>query len=257
METRRRIGRFELPANAELSGGVPDSVAALSPDGTRLVAAVRLRVSNASVATVVTGWDVKTGKKLSELDAENTQVLAIAAASRNSCVLSTRDSKLWEVNFERGISGKVRGADIQPGGQAARRGGADWKAGMDRPRLRLAGGTLAALVHRPHRPDYSTGVLVERHDPRVRVGGRHRAPLGSQAARGEVAVAARHHLRVRRLLRRPIPEGVKICLGTTRLRVNFGGYGSGSTAFSPDGKTLASGSQDTTVLLWNLSVIGK
>jgi WD40 repeat protein len=107
-ETRRRVARVELPTNAELSGGVPDSVAALSPDGSRLVTAVRVRATRADVPIVFTGWDVKTGKKLGEFtEPSNARVLAVAAANNTSCVVTTADGKLWAADYERGVKGEV------------------------------------------------------------------------------------------------------------------------------------------------------
>ena len=143
---------------------------------------------------MVTGWDVKTGKKLAELDGKFTQVLAIAAASRNSCVLSTRDSKLWEVDFERGIIGKI----------------------IDKSTPETA--QFAVPTFSPEGKRLAAGVRTGKREWTIRV--------------------------------YDWPEG--------NLLHSFIGHTDSITAlaFSSNGTTLASGSADGTVMLWDLRLLG-
>ncbi len=110
LEARRRLARMELPGPSD-ARLLADSTMAFSPDNTRLVTVVRVRDTEpgAGAVTVVTGWDVKTGKKLGELrESIGEGFVQVAAAGNNSgAVLATDDGKLWVADYERGARGET------------------------------------------------------------------------------------------------------------------------------------------------------
>ncbi len=106
--TRRRLCRIELPPRVEFNTLVWPRNAAFSPDNSRLVTALGIRVSRTEVHLVVTGWDVKTGKKLAEFtDQDESRVSAVAVGNNGSCVIATHNGKLWVADYERGHKGEV------------------------------------------------------------------------------------------------------------------------------------------------------
>ncbi len=74
-------------------------------------------------------------------------------------------------------------------------------------------------------------------------GGPGRAVDGLRAQEGKPARTDRHG--------DPLPEGALARLGTARFDP---GNGISGVALSPDGKVLASGSEDMTVLIWESAV---
>jgi WD40 repeat protein len=106
--TRRKVCRIELPPQVEDNGLMWRSVAAFSPDGAHLVTALGIRVNRAVVQLVVTGWDAKTGKKLTEFtDLEDPRVTAVAVGDKGSCVVATQNGKLWSADYVEGNKGGV------------------------------------------------------------------------------------------------------------------------------------------------------
>jgi WD40 repeat protein len=193
LATRKKVVEVELPFT---HGNGPG--AAVSPSGERLVVA-RFTTSadgNRNVMTV-TGFDVKTGKKLGEVtDNAKPFPLFAAAADEKMVLVSSVTGHIRAYNFEDGKAGD----EIEP---AANR--------VD------SGGTI---VFSPDGKRFACGVPTERSDI----------------------------------------YGVRVYDWPSGKAVHtFTGHKSQVTAltFSPDGKTLATGSWDTTVLLWDLTAIGK
>jgi WD40 repeat protein len=201
--TQRKVTDLELPAKAAPLPPIGGFAMAFSPDGTRLVTAVRVQESTILAPLLVTGWDIKSGKKLGsfveEVDRQQRWVtgeVRITAANNTSCLIATTDGKLWAADFERGRQGEVIDRSAM------------WRREVTTP------------VFSPDGKRFAWGVQTE--DPGV----------------NEVRVY-------------DWPSGKAVR--------TFTGHAAAVTclAFSPDGKTLASGSQDTTVLLWDLSGGGK
>jgi WD40 repeat protein len=193
LATHKRVATLDVLTGDAL-GRVQVS-AAFSPDNSRLVTAVAGAAP--PPALVVTGWDVKTGKKLGEFTQQNVQIAssAVAAANNNSgAVLATAEGKLWVADYEKGARAET----------------------VDE----LGWGGVSCPTFSPEGKLFAVGAPTDKPDAfAVRVYG--------------------------------WPSG--------KLLHTFVGHRGPVTAlaFSPDGQSLASGSSDTTVLLWDLTALAK
>lgn len=182
--SRRKLAELELPSSVGYG-----STAAFSPDGTCLVTAAGSNDPSGRRTMVVTGWDVKSGKKLGEFDEPTwSGVSHLAAANNTSGVLLSSDGQIWGIDFDLGRKGDLIEKNV---GASPIAFDADSK-------------WLAVGVY-----------VAEKRAHGVRL---YDWPRGK----------ALH---------------------------TFAGHTGSVTAlaFGPDGKTLASGSADTTVLLWDLT----
>lgn len=109
LDTRQKIAGLDLPPDVVNLSGACLPVAAFSPDGTRLVTAVRLfRSREGGLPLQVTGFDIKTGKKLGEFtEPGGMGWIAIAVADNSACVVATQEGQLWAADYETGRKGEV------------------------------------------------------------------------------------------------------------------------------------------------------
>jgi len=193
LTTQRRVAEFDILASANALA--PSGV--LSPDGSRLVVATVHSGDNKQML-LFAGYDLKTGKKLAEVeDPTATGKVTMAAADDTWLVIASTSGRLWAVDY---VTGEI-GADID---------------------------NLAVKGESPF-----TGPVVF-------------SPDGKRFAIGVVGEQfTTYGVRV-------YDWGQKKVLGT------FIGHLGPVTAlrFSPDGTVLASGAQDTSILLWDLSKLG-
>jgi WD40 repeat protein len=200
LDTRKKVVSLELPGVVDQFRTRGSVAVAFSPDNSRMVTAISSRdFSGMNQNTfTVTGWDVKSGKKLGEFVEQNfLQLTEVAAANNNSgAVLATSDGRLWVADYEKGAR-----ADTVDDAQ-------------------MRGGLFRCPTFSPDGKLFAAGVPTENpNEFDVRV---YSWPQGK----------ALH---------------------------TFVGHRGAITAlaFSPDNKTLASGSADTTVLVWDLTDITK
>lgn len=192
LTARKKVIEVELA----IGPGLPPT-AAISPSGDRLIVA-RYAKSDLADQTVlvVTGYDLKTGKKLGDVeDHKASGALFVAAASETTALVSSGAGRLRAFNYEDGRGGD----EIETAGRGEHGG---------------------AVVFGPDGKRFAFGVATDEPDVfGVRV---YDWPSGK----------ALH---------------------------TFAGHRGPVTAlaFSADGKTLASGSADTTVLLWDVTAIPK
>jgi WD40 repeat protein len=188
--TRQKVIEVELPVHP----GSPPR-AAISPSGKRLVTTYHVQTPpNKDLVLMVTGWDLKTGKKLAEVeDTEQGGHVFVAAVDDSHAIVSSGTGRLKAYDYEIGRPGEV--------------------LDVDRP--------MGELLTQP--------VVVSPDGKRF-------VSAGAAEEAGMYSVKV-HEWQSGRVLH------------------TFTGHHSpiSAIAFSPDGTTLATGSQDTTVLLWDLN----
>ncbi len=193
LAARRRLAEFAVPP----SGNAASPMAALSPDNRRVVISTILRRPSGKQVLRVTGFDVKTGKQLAEvedIDIRSNVMLELADATTAVFVEAT--GRAWTVDYAKGR--------VEP----------------EFDRL-------------PTRGEPRSGPIAFSPDGKrcaIAVGGTPFTTYG-------VRVYDWQH---RKVLRTFIGHAAPV----TALR------------FSADGMMLASGSHDTSVLLWDLSKLG-
>jgi WD40 repeat protein len=191
LATRQRLAEFDV----EPAGTPAAPTGVLSPDGSRL-ALVTTRTKDDKTALLFVGYDLKTGKKLAEVE-EPVRVsgtISVVGADNESLVVASTAGRVWTVNYAEGMIGK----DLDKLPQ---------------------GGEPPVTGHFVFSPD------------------------GKRFALGVVGQAfTTYGVRVY-----DWPEG--------KLLKTFTGHRGPVTAlrFTPDGNFLATGAQDTSVLLWDLT----
>ncbi len=191
LANRQRLAEFDV----EPSDIAAAPTAVLSPDSSRL-ALVTVRITEGKPALLFAGYDLKTGKKLAEVEDQlpATGQVSVVAADKDWMVAATTAGRVWTVNYARGEIGKD----------------------LDRLPVRGEAPFYGPLVFSPDGKRFATGVVGQQY----------------------TTYGARVY---------DWPQGklVKTLIGhrgpVTALR------------FSSDGNFLATGSQDTSVLLWDLS----
>lgn len=195
LTTQRRVAEFEVPVSPTAPALAPP-VGAMSPDNTRLVL-LTSKNTGGREAMLVVGYDLKTGKKLAEVDCDAPAGTAYpTAASDKSAVLTFTNGRVLVVDL---VAGRV--------GEEIDRLPARGEAAMYCPPAFSPDGKLLAV-----------GVM------------------GDQPEAYGV-----------RLYDWPRGKAVHTFMGHTAPVMVL--------QFSPDGKSLASGAQDTSVILWDLSKI--
>ena len=192
---QKKLAELDVEAT---TGQAP--VAAISPSGERIVIAAYVQhvmppTPMPSVMTV-TGWDLKTGKKLGQVEDKTANgQLQIAALSESTAIISNANGKLRLFDFETGKPGDELEA-TSPGYEQN-----------------------GPIVLSPDRNRFAVAVTV---------GNRRHTACGLSLA---------------------VQEGHSTFTG------HLGPVS--AIAFSEDGATLASGSNDSSVLVWDLSGIEK
>ncbi len=191
LATRQRLGEFDV----EPSGSAVAPTVVVSQDGTRLVL-ITTRVKDDKTALFFVGYDVKTGKKLAEVDDPilTSGTVSLAVADNEWLVVASTAGRVWSVNYAKGEIGK------------------------DLDKIPVRG---ESPVHGP--------IVFSRDGKRFALG-----VVGQQYTTYGVRVYE-------------WPEGKPL--------QTFLGHRGPVTAqrFSSDGKYLATGAQDTSVLLWDLT----
>jgi WD40 repeat protein len=192
LTTRQRVAEFDIPA----SGTALAPMGVLSPDGNRLVITT-VRNADAKQVLVFTGYDLKTGKKLAEVeDPAATGTVSLGAADDSWVVAASTSGRVWAVDYATGQIGE----DI------------------DNFPVRGESSFMGPVVFSADGKRFATGVVGE--------------PFTTY--------------------------GVRVYDWPQRKALHtFIGHLGPITAlrFAPDGNTLASGAQDTSVLVWDLSKV--
>lgn len=196
LATEKRVIEVDIPPSFQMPH------ASMTQDNSRLVVLTHTRDAvTGELAVVVTGWDVKTGKKLGEVaDPTPRETVYLTAVGDSQAVLLSRSGRLWSVDY---VNNKI-GRDI------------------DRLPSTFQGEVPVYLrvVFSEDGKQFAAGVQgtkIETYGVRV-----YEWPTG-----------------------KPIRNYVGHVAPISALR------------FTPDGKYLKSGSQDTSVLLWDLSKVPK
>jgi WD40 repeat protein len=191
--TQQRVGEFEIPPTD--TPAAPG--AALSEDNSRLVVVSLRRRAVDGPALVLTGFDVKTGKKLGEVETpagSGTVSVTVAVADEDAAVITSTQGRVWWVDY---VAGKV-GEDL------------------DRLAVRGEPPIQGPIAFSPDGKRFATGVVGE--------------PFTTY--------------------------GVRVYDWPQKKALHtFVGHAGPVTAlrFTPDGQYLASGAQDTSGLVWDLS----
>jgi WD40 repeat protein len=191
LATRQRLAEFDV----EPAGTPAAPTVVLSPEGTRL-ALITVRPRANRTALLFVGYDLKTGKKLAEVEEPVTVsgTVSVAAADSEWLLVASTAGRVWTVNYARGRLGKD----------------------LDRVPVRGELPLSGPVVFSPDGKRFATGVVGQRYTTYgVRV---YDWPQG-----------------------RPLKTFIGHRGPVTALR------------FTPDGKFLATGAQDTSVLLWDLA----
>lgn len=183
--TQQRVAEFDVPGTANPTA----PVAALSPDGSRLA------LMSVSRALMVTGFEVKTGKKLADVEdfVAAAGTMSIVVADDTFAVIASTSGRIWAVDFVKG--------QIEP----------DIDKMVAQPDPPICG----PIVFSPDGKYFATGVVGEQYTT----------------------------------------YGVRLYDWRQRKPIHtFIGHAGPISAirFSEDGHFLASGAQDTSVLLWDL-----
>lgn len=193
--TEKRVIELEIPPSTVAPKG------SMTQDGSRLVILTHTRDPvTGQAAVMVTGWDVKTGKKLGEVvDPTALETVYVTAVGPSSAVLVSRSGRLWSVDY---VANKV---------------------GKDIDKLPMNGGEIPVygpVVFSEDGKQFATGIqgpVIETYGVRI-----YEWPTG-----------------------KPIRTYIGHVAPISALR------------FTPDGKYLKSGAQDTSVILWDLSKVPK
>jgi WD40 repeat protein len=99
MMTEKRVIELDIPPS------VTAPKASMTADGSRLVVLTHTRDPVGVDSVVVTGWDVKTGKKIGDVSDQTVlDIVYVTAIGTDSAVLVSRNGRLWSVNY---VTGKV------------------------------------------------------------------------------------------------------------------------------------------------------
>jgi WD40 repeat protein len=99
LTTRKRVARFDIPPTANTSA----PWAGLSPSGNRLAVVAVAQDPGGGAMIVVVGYDVKTGKKISEVkDRSITGSISMAAVSDETLVAVSNTGRVWSINYSEG-----------------------------------------------------------------------------------------------------------------------------------------------------------
>jgi WD40 repeat protein len=103
LATRQRLAEFDV----EPAGAAAAPVGVLSPDGSRL-ALVTVRTREDKTALLFVGYDLKTGKKLAEVEdpVSASGSVSVAAADNDWLVAISSTGRVWTVNYAKGQVGK-------------------------------------------------------------------------------------------------------------------------------------------------------
>ncbi|MCI0685471.1 MAG: hypothetical protein L0Y71_25500, partial [Gemmataceae bacterium] len=194
LETRQRVAEFEIPPTDTTAA----PGAALSEDNSRLVV-VTLRRGGLDPMLVLTGFDVKTGKKLGEVETDagsGTVSVTVAVADENRAVIASTLGRVWWVDYAAGTVGDA----------------------FDKVPVRGEPPVQGPVVFSPDGKLFATGVAGEPYTT----------------------------------------YGVRVYDWEQKKALHtFIGHAGPITAlrFTPDGRYLTSGAQDTSGLVWDLSKI--
>ncbi len=193
LTTQQRVAEFDLPP----SNGTVTPLAEMNNEGTRLVVVTQRRNAAGVEVIVVTGFDVKTGKKVGEVeDPVAPGSMYMTPVGEDSAVLVHSGGRLWSVDY---VAGKV-GEDI------------------DKLPTRGETAVYSRVVFSQDGKRFATGILGTEFET----------------------------------------YGVRVYdwPGKKAQHTFIGHVGPvNAMRFHPDGKSLASGAQDTGVLLWDLTKI--
>ena len=99
LTTQQRVAEFDIPSSA--NAGPP--AGALSPDGSRLVVITAARNAMGRQVFLIAGFDLKTGKKLAEVeDPAASGTMSVVAADETSAVMLSSTGRLWSVDYANG-----------------------------------------------------------------------------------------------------------------------------------------------------------
>jgi WD40 repeat protein len=193
--TRQRLGEFDV----EPAGSPAPPTAVLSQDGSRL-ALVTVCSREDKTALLVVGYDVKTGKKLAEVEDPVliSGSVSVVVADNDWLVAASSAGRVWAVNYAKGQVGKD----------------------LDKLPVRGEAPVQGPVVFSPDGKRFAVGVVGEPHTT----------------------------------------YGVRVYDWPQRkLLKTFVGHRGPVTAmrFTSDGNYLATGAQDTSVLLWDLTKLAE
>jgi WD40 repeat protein len=272
----------EFPA-IELGGHAGSRVycLAFSPDGTTL--------ATGSLDRTVKLWDIPAGRERSALHDDSGAILSLAFSPDGQTIAwTTSDAAgaiaLWDVKAQRlqktlrGHAGRVQAIAFSPDGQTLASGGADgtmklWNSASGRERATLKGhkGSILAVAYSPDGKTIASGSgaadrsvilwdIVEGR-PRLTLEGQ-KSPVMSLAFSpdGQTLASAGSQQFVVEGNRRTFGPGEVLLWDVVagRLKSSLKGHDGliSSVAFAPNGKTLASGGQDTPagrLILWDVA----
>ena len=100
LETQKRVAEFDI---IPVDGNAPP-IGVMSPDGSRLIVGASVFGKGGGRAFAVVAYDMKTGKKLTQVDDETISgTISMAAADNKTVILMSTSGRVWSVDYEKGV----------------------------------------------------------------------------------------------------------------------------------------------------------